>query len=66
MVLDIQAALTDTVPDFEDAVVHGAAARNRADYIMTRNVKDFNNAAVPELHRRIFKFIQQITFMIIT
>ena len=54
MVLDIQAALTDTVPDFEDAVVHGAAARNRADYIMTRNVKDFNNAAVPELHRRIF------------
>lgn len=47
LALDIQTALSDSMPDFEDAVVHSVAARNKADYILTRNTKDFEGAAVP-------------------
>ncbi len=49
MALDIQAALSDSMPDFEDAVVHAVAARNKADYIMTRNTKDFAGTTVPAI-----------------
>jgi predicted nucleic acid-binding protein len=49
MALDIQTALSDSIPDFEDAVVHAVAARNKADYIMTRNTKDFAGTAVPAI-----------------
>lgn len=47
--LDIQTALSDSRPDFEDAVVHAVASRNRADYILTRNTKDFEGTAVPAI-----------------
>jgi predicted nucleic acid-binding protein len=45
--LDIQTALTLSMPDFEDAVVSSVAARYTADYIMTRYTKDFNDSPVP-------------------
>jgi len=45
--LDIQTALSSSMPDFEDAVVHAVALRCKADYILTRNTKDFGTATVP-------------------
>lgn len=47
--MDIQTALMRTMPDFEDAVVDAVAERNHADYILTRNIKDFTGAAVPAI-----------------
>lgn len=47
--LDIQAALSDSIPDFEDSVVHAVAVRHQADYIMTRNTKDFAGTVVPAI-----------------
>ncbi len=44
---DIQTALSHTMSDFEDAVVDAVAARNKADYILTRNTKDFAGSVVP-------------------
>ena len=41
---DIDAALTAEMPDFEDAVVDAIAVRVGADYILTRNTKDFSGA----------------------
>ena len=46
---DINAALTSDFSDFEDAVQAACAARVRADYIVTRNVRDFNNSPVPAI-----------------
>lgn len=46
---DIHTALTGTLPDFEDAVADAVAQRNGADYILTRNVKDFAGSAVPAI-----------------
>ncbi len=47
--MDIQTALMRTMPDFEDAVVDAVAERNHANYILTRNIKDFTGAAVPAI-----------------
>ncbi len=44
--LDIHAALTRSMPDFEDAVVDAVAERNDASYIVTRNIKDFVGSSV--------------------
>lgn len=41
---DIDAALNADMPDFEDAVVDAVAIRIGADYILTRNTKDFTGA----------------------
>ena len=41
---DIDTALTAEMPDFEDAVVNAIAVRVGADYILTRNTKDFSGA----------------------
>ena len=38
---DISDALSADMPDFEDAVLDAVAKRNNADYIITRNTKDF-------------------------
>jgi predicted nucleic acid-binding protein len=38
---DIKSALKLGFPDFEDAVVCAVAIREKADFIITRNVKDF-------------------------
>lgn len=49
LALDIQTALSDSMPDFEDGVVHAVALRSKVDYILTRNTKDFNGSAVPAI-----------------
>lgn len=45
--MDIQTALMRKMPDFEDAVADAVAERNKASYILTRNVKDFSQSIVP-------------------
>lgn len=49
LALDIQAALSSDISDFEDAVVHAVAVRIGADLIMTRNTKDYTQASVPAM-----------------
>ena len=34
------------MPDFEDSVISAIASRNEANYIITRNVEDFENSQV--------------------
>ena len=46
---DINAALASGFSDFEDAVQAVCAARVKADYIVTRNVRDFKNSPVPAI-----------------
>ena len=46
---DINAALTSDFSDFEDAVQAACAVRVKADYIVTRNVRDFKNSFVPAI-----------------
>jgi predicted nucleic acid-binding protein len=46
---DIFTAKTLSVPDFEDSVISAVAARNNADYIITRNVGDFAKSLVPAI-----------------
>ena len=46
---DINAALIGDFSDFEDAVQVACAARVKADYIITRNVRDFKNSSVPPI-----------------
>jgi predicted nucleic acid-binding protein len=46
---DINIALTGDFPDFEDAVQASCASRVKADYIVTRNVKDFEKSSVPAI-----------------
>ena len=43
---DINAALGGSFRDFEDAVQASCAARLKADYIVTRNAKDYRLSAV--------------------
>ncbi len=45
----IEQALTLPYPDFEDAVQMAAALRVRANYLVTRNVKDFQPAPLKVL-----------------
>lgn len=47
--MDIQTALIRPMADFEDAVVDAVAERNSANYILTRNTKDFAGSAVPAI-----------------
>lgn len=47
--MDIQTALIRPMADFEDAVVDAVAERNSANYILTRNIKDFAGSAVPAI-----------------
>ena len=46
---DINAAFLSGMKDYEDAVQASCAARIKADYIVTRNVKDFEKSPVPAL-----------------
>ncbi|WP_414617083.1 PIN domain-containing protein [Treponema sp.] len=39
-------ALNSTWPDFEDSVQHEVASQIRADYIVTRNIKDYRNSTI--------------------
>jgi len=46
---DIDTALSLNIIDFEDAVVSAVSIRERVDYIVTRNEKDFGNSPVPAI-----------------
>lgn len=46
---DINSALLSEISDFEDAVVDSIAIRNDMDFIITRNVKDFEQSETPVL-----------------
>jgi hypothetical protein len=46
---DISTALAGRFKDFEDAVQASCAARNKADYIVTRNITDFKHSSVPAI-----------------
>ncbi|MHC6203640.1 PIN domain-containing protein [Breznakiellaceae bacterium SP9] len=46
-VQDICEAMVSNFSDFEDAVVAAVAKRECADFIVTRNIKDFAASAVP-------------------
>jgi len=46
---DVSLALASDITDLEDAVVSFAAKRIRADYIVTRNTKDFTSSPVPAI-----------------
>jgi len=43
---DVSLALVSDITDLEDAVVCFAAKRIKANYIVTRNTKDFTNSPV--------------------
>jgi len=43
----IEKALESGFSDYEDAVIDQAASHAGAQYIITRNIKDFKNASVP-------------------
>jgi predicted nucleic acid-binding protein len=47
--VDIQEAIRLNFTDFEDAVVAATAARENADYLITRNVSDFSQSPVPAI-----------------
>jgi len=46
---DIVSALSSKISDFEDAVLDSIAHRVKADYIITRNTKDFAASKVPAI-----------------
>lgn len=46
---DCREALLSGVKDYEDAVVASCANRNRMDYIVTRNIKDYEQSKVKAL-----------------
>ena len=43
---NLQAAITSTITDYEDAVQHECALAENLDAIVTRNTKDYKNATV--------------------
>ena len=43
---DVEAASLLRFTDFEDALINQCASKINADYIVTRNIKDFNNSTV--------------------
>jgi len=59
---DIFTARTLGVSDFEDAVIVVVANRNKADYIITRNVSDFANSPVPAISPKDFLRVIEDTF----
>jgi len=52
---DMQAAAQLRWRDYEDAIQAVTAKRLGADYIITRNVKDFTDSPVPFVTPEIFK-----------
>jgi predicted nucleic acid-binding protein len=50
----IQEALASPMKDFEDAVTHAAAYAVGANFIVTRNTKDFSGSTVPALEPALF------------
>jgi len=50
--VDISTAFSSDIIDFEDAVQAACARRVNADYIITRNTKDFQKSSVPAITPR--------------
>jgi predicted nucleic acid-binding protein len=48
-VADYRNAIISGISDFEDAVLAACAKRIKADYIVTRNVRDFAQSPVPAI-----------------
>jgi predicted nucleic acid-binding protein len=46
---DVTVALTLGVSDFEDAILAATAKREKAEFIITRNERDFSRSPVPAL-----------------
>lgn len=46
---DVQNALNSEMTDYEDALLACCAKRQKADYIVTRNDKDFKKSEIPVL-----------------
>ena len=53
-VVDIQNALASDVSDYEDGLLSCCAKRLKAQYIVTRNIKDFALSPVPALSPQMF------------
>lgn len=51
---DVMNTLSSKITDFEDALVGTIAKRVKADYIVTRNIKDFHNSPVPAIDPKDF------------
>jgi predicted nucleic acid-binding protein len=51
---DVKNALTSDMPDYEDALLAFCGKRQKADYIITRNEKDFRQSPVPVLSPQAF------------
>ena len=51
---DVQNAIADEALDYEDSLLACCAERHKADYIITRNEKDFNFSQVPALSPQTF------------
>lgn len=51
---DCQEALSSEVNDYEDAVVSCCAMRNHMDYIVTRNIKDYERAKTSAILPKTF------------
>ena len=57
---DLQEALNLAVADYEDALICACAKRTNSQFIITRNIKDFENSPVPSIGPQEFldKFIK--------
>lgn len=51
---DCRKAINSDIPDFEDAVLVECAIRNKMDYIITDNLKDFSKSSVPAIDSNDF------------
>lgn len=51
---DVQSALNNEMTDYEDALLACCAKRQKAEYIITRNEKDFKLSSVPALSPQVF------------
>ena len=46
---DLMKAAGADIGDYEDAIQHACAARIKADFIVTRNLRDFKNSKIPAI-----------------
>jgi predicted nucleic acid-binding protein len=54
LAVDVQSALISGMSDYEDALIAHCAARSGIDYIITRNVKDFDASPVDAISPKDF------------
>lgn len=51
---DCKEALLSEINDYEDAVISCCAAHNRMDYIVTRNIKDYEKSKIQAIPPEVF------------